>query len=476
MQDAVVYQIFPDRFYNGDPGNDRPAGEMVYGNPTTRRAWDQLPEQPPQGTDFFGGDLQGVIAKLDYLSSLGVNVIYLNPIFDASSNHGYDTRDYTKIAPWFGTQQTFDSLIAEAGKRNIHVILDGVFNHSGSESIYFDRDSQYPTVGAFESQESPYFSWYHFIKWPKWYETFGDYDNLPKFMEVDAVRDFIYRKPDSIAQRWLKAGAAGWRLDAASNKSDPFWRDFRNSVRGAYPDAVLISEYGTSGENAIAGLTGDEWDGTMNYRFMNATLGFVKPDGMVTAEQLDNLLASEREDYPPNAVMASMNLIDSHDKPRALTAVGGDKNRLRLLALLQFTNAGAPTVYYGDEAGLEGGEDPDDRRTYPWGHEDSSLIAYYQALGRARHQLSALRTGSTTRLLTDNDKKLYAYARKDAKGTAVVALNAGTAAQTLDLDVHSVLPDGATLKDLLAAGTSYSVQGGHLRVKLDPVAGALLGP
>jgi len=470
MQDAVIYQIFPDRFKNGDPQNDRPAGQPIYDGTSTVNAWGDLPKG---NSEFYGGDLQGVIDKLDYLQSLGVTVIYLNPIFDAASNHGYDTRDYTKVAPWFGTQQTFDMLTAEMKKRGMHLILDGVFNHTGSDSLYFDRYHHYPTDGAFESKSSPYFNWYRFGDWPTEYFDFSNYASLPTLQENNAVRDFIFRKPDSIAQRWLRGGAAGWRLDAADLKSDAFWSDFRKSVRGAFPDTPIIGEYW---HNATGWLSGDEWDGVMNYRFRDAAWGFFKPNPDTSATELDNLLASEREDYPPNAVISSMNLIGSHDTERALTIIGGDKNRLRLMALLQFTSEGAPTVYYGDEAGLAGGRDPDDRRTYPWGSEDQSLIAFYRAISRTRHAVSALRTGATTRLLVHDDSRLYAYARHDDRSTAVVAMNLGTADQTLDLDVHGLLPDGAVLKDVLTNGTPYTVQAGQIQVKVGADWGALLVP
>ena len=470
MADAVIYQIFPDRFNNGDPANDRPAGQAVYDGSSSRSSWDAAPQG---NSEFYGGDLQGVINKLDYLQSLGVTVLYFNPIFDAASNHGYDTRNYNKLAAWFGDTATFDRLIAETKRRNMHIILDGVFNHTGSDSLYFDRYGHYATDGAFESQSSPYFGWYRFIKWPKWYNTFETYDTLPAFQETDAVRDFLFRQPDSVAQHWLAAGAAGWRLDAPKYKSDGFWRDFRTAVRGAYPDAVIIGE---NWENAAGWLTGDEWDGVTNYRFRAAALGFMSPTGTTSATELDTLLASVREDYPPQAVQASMNIIDSHDVERALTSVGGDKNRLRLLALLQFTSAGAPTIYYGDEAGLAGGKDPDNRRTYPWGHEDADLIHFYQTLAQTRHALPALRTGRTLRLLVHDADRLYAFARQDGAGTAVVAFNLGGAGQQLDLDVQGLLPDGAVLRDVLTNGTPYTVQGGHLTVPVGADWGALLVP
>ncbi len=214
----------------------------------------------------------------------------------------------------------------------------------------------------------------------------------------------------------------------------------------------------------------------MNYRFHDAAIGFFAPNGDVSTTQFDTALASIREDYPPNAIASSMNLIDSHDTARALTEMGGDKSRLRMLALLQFTSAGAPTVYYGDEAGLAGGKDPDDRRTYPWGGEDTSLIAYYQTLAAARHRVSALRTGDTVTLLAQDSPRVYAYARHDAAGTAVVAFNLDSAPQPLSLDVHALLADGAALHDLLSNGTTATVQAGHLQVTVPPGGEVLLLP
>ena len=268
MSDAVVYQIFPDRFNNGNTGNDPQAGEFIYGGQTVTHAWG---DKPTGGNDFFGGDLQGVINKLDYLQGLGVTVIYFNPIFDSPSNHGYDTRDYMKIAPRFGDDATWQQLIGKAAKRGIHVVLDGVFNHTGSDSIYFDKYGRYPTVGAYEAQTSPYFSWYTFTNWPTQYKSWSGYDSLPQLAENDAVEQFIFKSKDSVAQHWLGAGAGGWRLDAAEQKGYDYWRAFRTAVKGAYPDALIIGEFW---QNAAPWLGGDQWDGVMNYRFRGATLGF----------------------------------------------------------------------------------------------------------------------------------------------------------------------------------------------------------
>jgi glycosidase len=470
-KDAVVYQIFPDRFNNGDPSNDKPAGTFSYGGQTTQRKWGEPPAQPPQGSDFFGGDLEGVIRKLDYLQKLGVTLIYFNPIFASPSNHRYDTSDYSKIDPALGDKATFDRLVTEAQKRGIHIMLDGVFNHSSSDSVYFDKYHRYDDNGATEAKDSPYYPWYIFSNWPQFYESWQGYDTLPKYTEIGAIRDFIFRNKDSVAQSWLAEGAAGWRLDAAEQKSEDFWRDFRSRVRGAYPDALLVGEFW---HNANQWLLGNEWDGVMNYRFRDVALAFANGLPPATA---DSQLAAIREDYPPNGTYASMNIIDSHDTIRALTSANGDKNKLMQMALLQFTSPGMPTVYYGDEAGLEGGPDPDDRRTYPWGSEDTHLIDYYSLLANVRHKLTALRTGSYDTLAADNSRKLYVFLRKDDAGQAVAAFNTGDQDQKdIELDVSGKLPDGTSFTDVLNASTVYKVEGGKLRITVPAHWGGLLVP
>lgn len=469
MTDAVVYQIFPDRFNNGSTGNDPKAGEFIYGGKTVTHAWG---ERPTGGDDFFGGDLQGVINKLDYLKDLGVTVLYFNPIFDAPSNHGYDTRDYMKIAPRFGDDAIWQQLVSEAGRRGIHVVLDGVFNHTGSDSIYFDKFKRYPTVGADEDKSSPYFSWYKFTDWPAKYESWYGFDSLPQLAENDAVEQFIFKSGDSVAQHWLKAGASGWRLDAAEQKGYDYWRAFRTAVKGAYPDSLIVGEFW---QNAAPWLAGDQWDGVMNYRFRGAALGFFA-SGDMSPVDFDAQLAALREDYPAGALRASFNLIGSHDTERALTLAGGDKNKLRLMALLQFTSPGAPTIYYGDEAGLEGGKDPDDRRTYPWGQEDQSLLDFYRTLARIRHATPALRTGDWRTLNAPNSGDTYAFARKDGASVAVVAFNRGGSDTTLDLALGDLVPDGTVLHDQLRTGTTYTVQGGKINLGVNARWGALLLP
>jgi glycosidase len=509
MKNAVVYQIFPDRFYNGDPKNDpQPSDPTVYTNPVLIKTWDALPEgycrayqdvtceEDPLGRDFFGGDLQGVKDKLDYLADLGVTAIYFNPVFKAPSNHLYDTTDYYRIDPYFGSIGTYESLINQARKRGIHVILDGVFNHTSSDSIYFDRYSRYPKDGAYESQDSQYYDWYTFFEWPDDYNSWWGFDSLPVLTEIQEVRDFVYGHPRSVARWWIGLGASGWRLDVAPDKSHAWWQEFRPRVKSVDPDAVILGEIW---DDASPWILGDEFDSTMNYRFRRALIGFVNGEtddpnqGFIddlNPDQFNSLLQSIKEDYPAPAFEATMNLLGTHDTARILwTVTPGDRNRedkefnpgnlaegkakLKLLAIIQMTLPGAPTIYYGDEVGLTGDTDPDDRRPFPWGNEDTDLLNHYQTLTGLRHTHSFLRTGSFDRLYTHNDNGTYAYGRKDSSGAAVIAVNRDTASHDLAIDLGGYVPEGTVLTDALNGGT-HTVTGGQITLSVDGRWGAIL--
>jgi glycosidase len=475
LKGAVVYQIFPDRFRNGDPANDVVSGtHFYYGNPTggiTYTTWNAEvidPRDPASpyrnrwGEDFYGGDLQGVTEKLDYLQSLGVTAIYLNPVFRSPSNHKYDTTTYEEVDPHLGGDEALADLLAAAEARGIRVILDGVFNHTSSDSVYFDRYSRYPTVGAYESRSSPYYDWYTFPDWPDGYLSWWGYDTLPVLRSSNpAVRTYFYSGTGAIATRWVLSGTAGWRLDVGGDidpglTRDPgndYWEGFRQAVKGANPDAVILGE---EWGDATPWLLGREWDAVMNYRFRSAVLSFLRETryedndnnpsssggvlAPITVSQLDAWLHSLAEDYPPEALAVMLNLAGSHDTNRVRFVLshgqksgGGDLSPnetdpyQKLLALLQFTLPGAPTVYYGDEVGVEspgrlyGGkyeDDPYNRVPFPWsdtpGHYSarSGIAAFYALLGQTRAARPALCVGSFDTLLVDDAARVYAYGRK----------------------------------------------------------------
>lgn len=495
--DAVVYQIFPDRFYDGDPSNNIPfrssvsvpavngqcppgsygkSGQCAY----THTSWSELPDKSKQNVDFFGGDLQGIVDKLQYLKGLGVNTLYLNPIFQAASNHKYDTGDYLAIDPHFGTMETFRTLIAQARTNGIRVVLDGVFNHTGDDSIYFNKYGRFPDVGAYQSKSSPYYAWYTFFSWPNSYDSWPDSPDLPVLTEIDPVKDYIFRKPDSVAQYWPGQGAVGWRLDAAQNKSHAWWQEFRSAVKARFPNAVLITEDTAGPINATPFLLGNEMDGVMNYRFREAVLRyFARGQGATVlapsrVSSLYSSLMSILEDYPLPAVFSSMNLIDSHDTERILFDLNGDRRELRQIVTLQMTWPGAPTIYYGDEAGLTGETDPDDRRTFPWGHEDTALQSFYRKLIAIRRAHSSLRAGTVARLVLDDKHRVLGFLRRDSREQVAVLINDDKSAHSESFHIFG-LRAGAALADALT-GKRYIVSGSKLTVSVPGVGALILVP
>ncbi len=402
LQGAVVYEIFADRFRNGDPSNDYCRAGSSAGCPTfygdvpaiLHPIWNEAVEDSRAtgvfNRDFFGGDLEGVTQKLDYLKSLGVDAIWLTPIFKARSNHRYDTDDYMQVDPALGGDPAFALLVNAAHARGLRLILDGVFNHTSSDSVYFDRYSRYPEeVGACESPSSRYRDWYEITGNDipcQSYSAFANLDSLPALNESSsAVREFIYRdRASSVVGLWTGRGADGWRLDAAQELSHAWWRDLRGAVKGYAPDAPLIGEDTAGPVDASPYLLGTELDGVMNYRFRDIALGFVRPtnwtdsSGTIPAlrpREAAHALQAVLEDYPRQAAAVSFNLLDSHDTNRALFVLTEPpyiaSQRLRLATLLQFTAFGAPMVYYGDEVainapGKSGFGDPYNRAPYPW--------------------------------------------------------------------------------------------------------------
>jgi len=524
---AVVYQIFPDRFFNGDPSND-PSPDTkqgtegaaayrygdVYGNPVLPKAWTDRPEgycrayqgvpctESPLGRDFFGGDLAGITAKLDDLADLGVTVLYLNPIFAAPSNHRYDTSSYDFIDPDLGTTAEFETLVAEADKRGMRLLLDGVFNHVSSDSPWFDRSRRFAEVGACEAADSPTRGWFTFrppaANEPSpcapstpgggdtYYVGWFGFDTIPEVIEQPAVYD-LYTGADGIAGRWVKAGIAGWRLDVMDNLSHGFMRKIRDAVKAADPDALVLGEQWGDTSNW---LLGDEADSTMNYRFRRAVIGLVNGetpdlDGAISGispSQFASRMEGVLEDYPAPAFDALLNLVDSHDTTRILwtltpgaddpavkespAALAEGKAKLRLVAAIQLTWPGMASIYYGTEAGLTGHDDPDDRRPYPWDDRDEELRDWYRLLGRLRTDHVSLREGDLRFVHADDEAGTLAWVRRTDAEAAVTVLNLSAEQRTIEIDLSGHLPNGAKLRDGLIGLEAAVGSNGRMSIEL----------
>ena len=492
--EGVTYQIFPDRFRRVS----LPDVSHMVGRRWLHSAWEDepvyLPEENGEVTnrDFFGGSLPGITEKLDYLKSLHVTTLYLNPIFEAASNHRYDTADYRSIDPLLGTEEDFRTLCREAHERGMRVIVDGVFNHTGSNSRYFNAEGYYPELGAAQSRESPYFGWYSFHPWPAQYDAWWGVRTLPAVNEERPdYRDFIFGGEDSVVRRWLRCGADGWRLDVADELPGDFIEGIRAAMDAENPGAYLLGEVWEDGSNKIAYsrrrryLLGRETHGLMNYPFRTALLTWLGGgDAAAFRESMETL----RENYPPEAFYGAMNFLGTHDTPRILTLLGATQTpgtkreraayrlspdertqgtrKLRLAAMLLYTFPGSPTVFYGDEAGMEGFEDPLNRRTFPWGREDERLTAFFRTLGLLRSQRESLRRGDL-RYLYAADGGLVIERCCGGERT-VTALNAGTSPLPVTLDW-----DGSTALDGVTGQRFLSVNG-KVRLTLPPLDGVIL--
>ena len=492
--EGMVYQIFPDRFCR----TSVPVPAGMVGDRTVHENWADAPDWRPdaqgivRNRDFFGGSLAGVAEKLDELAALGVTTLYFCPIFESASNHRYNTADYERIDPMLGTEEDLRTLCEQARQRGIRVILDGVFNHIGSQSKYFNEDGFYPTLGAAQSQESPYFDWFSFHPWPHDFDAWWGIKTLPAVREEHpAYVDYIIENENSIIRRWLRCGASGWRLDVADELPGWFIGKIRTAMEETAPDSLLIGEVWEDASNKIAYsqrrqyLLGGEVHGVMNYPFRTALLDYLKGGD---AEQFRNSMETLRENYPPAAFHAAMNFLGTHDTARILTVLGADavpfdKGQraefrlspaerargialLKLAALVLFTFPGAPTVYYGDETGMEGWEDPFNRGTYPWGREDQSLKAHFAALAALRRSRPSLHTGSICYLCAEGS--VLAFARQLGEEASVTVVNRSSETCSITFPCTA---SGA--KDLLT-GTWYPAFNRCLHLTLPPYSGLLL--
>lgn len=575
MQNGVMYQVFVDRFRNGDTSNDPKPTDPRYDYPAPANAtpqqqqaaadaqiqlrqWSALPEgychsydspatpctETPKGRDYFGGDLKGVDDKLDYLKRLGITIIYFNPIFESGSNHGYDTRDYKTINHYFGSNGYFRHLVDDAQNRGMKIILDGVFNHLSSDSPFFDRYHHYTTVGACESIDSPYRSWFTFhdvalgagpcagsdANHSATYDGWAGFDSIPVITKKDPtdptkpyapVANYFYTDPtNSVAGYWLSQGISGWRFDVMTDPSFPtaYWQQLRTITKGINPDETLIAEAWHWYDN-LPLTHGDQADTAMGYRFRNAVLGLLgATDNKGFAQENDpNLppstfasrIMSMREDYANATWYTFQNLLDSHDTARILWSLTPGKSnredrefnspnlttgtlRERIAALVQMTMPGTPTIYYGDEVGLTGADDPDNRRPFPWKLQpDGSYVqapqdtSYYAAAGNhatfdwyrqligIRMANPVLRQGTLTFLKTDDTNKTLAYAMRKDNNLAIVVVNRNeSSAQTVDVPTAGYLRDGVQMTDALGGG-SVTTAGGTFSVSLNPLGAAI---
>jgi alpha-glucosidase len=519
-KEAIYYQIFPDRFNDGAPSNNLtfkssspvlpvngqcPVGSYVYFGRCAyqHNSWSAPPENPGFGDDFFGGDLAGITAKIDsYLKGvLGVTALYLNPIFQSPSNHKYDTQDYTTVDPHFGSNADLEKLIGTAHtSSNIRmpVLLDGVFNHTSTFSQWFDQQHLYTTDGAAESRSSAWSDRYVFLNWPEVYCDWGGYTSLPKLnYGSSGLRDDLYRRTNSVMQTYLKPpyGADGWRYDVADNlvtiTSEPdagscggaddhaIWREIRQYVKGVNPEALMLGE---QWQNANAWMNGKEWDAVMNYNGFNVPVSKWITCQNVHGEEagqclsvtsFDQWLRGTLADYPRPTQLAMMNSLSTHDTARFLWRAGGDEWKMKLAIIFQMTYVGSPSIYYGDEVGLTGNNDPDNRRTFNWDSNtwNQNLLSLYKTLIQAHKQVSAFTDGSFKTLLIDDTNKLYSYGRWDASSWAIVVLNNDSVGHSVSIPAYQLsIPDGTKLTDQLS-GSAYIVSNGAIQAP----AGALLG-
>jgi len=456
VQDAIFYQIFPDRFANGDLSNDPPNLQKWGSAPTV---W-----------GFQGGDLRGIIQHFDYLLDLGITAIYLNPIFAATSTHRYNTSDYYQIDPKLGTLADFRALLDTVHRNNVRLVLDGVFNHVGRGFFAF--------VDVLENGEnSPYKDWFHIKKFPLDAYTGGQSENYLGWWEFKAlpklntsnklVRKYIL----DVARYWIEQGIDGWRLDVPNEiDDDGFWAEFRQVVRTANRDAYLLGEIWDVNPRWANDA---HFDGLMNYPVRDALLALLQ--GRENAVQFGERLNGLFKAYKPENMSAMYVPLDSHDTERFKTLVGGNTDKLKLAFLFQMAFPGAPAIYYGDEIGQEGGKDPDSRRAFPWKEADwnQELRAWVKTLIALRKRTPSLRRGDYLRLLAEDGH--YAFARVLGEDKVLVALNATSRARKIEVPCAILGWGEGHLVQGLINGEKYTVSGGKLSLNLSPWSGVWLG-
>lgn len=448
----IIYHVFVDRFNRAD-------GVKTKRKYRLHESFSESPEVVSAdgkyyADDFFGGNFNGIREKLDYLEELGVGIIYLSPIFKAYSNHRYDTGDYLKVDELLGTEDDFKRLLNAAHEKGMKIILDGVFNHSGADSLYFNKFGTYDSLGAYQSKSSPYYDWYYFKKFPDEYACWWGCDNVPDLNKSNKdYRALVFGK-NGVVEKWQKLGADGWRLDVVDELPIDFVNLLIKKIKSVNKDALVIGEVWEDASTKVSYgelrpyLLGDQLDGTMNYPFMNAIIAYVR-DG--DEKFFKDTVQSILENYPKETVYCLMNSLGTHDTVRIINALSDvrahgwskthklgyklpdseyekAKKKLYLASVLQFTLPGIPSIFYGDEAGLQGFDDPINRRPYPWGSEDKEILAHYKKLGRIRRENRAVFSGGFN---MRDENGLVAYERTSGDDEILIAVNAGADDETL---------------------------------------------
>ena len=428
-KEGVMYNIFVDRFNNGNrnkkPSNPK-KNSFIYANWSDEPMYIKDKNGDVIRWDFHGGNLKGIIDKLPYLSKIGVSIIYLSPIFESSSNHKYNTGDYKKIDPMFGDEEILKELIEKANKKGINIILDGVFSHTGADSKYFNKFGNYDEVGAYQSKDSKYSSWYTFNDFPDDYKCWWGVKDLPNVNELNkSYMDYIIYDEDSVINKWTGMGIKGWRLDVADELPTEFIKEIRKELKKNDAESVLVGEVWEDASNKITYnerrnyLVGNQLDSVMGYPFRDNIVSFLK--GNITSKELNNKFMTIKENYPKESFKANLNLISSHDVARIKTELNYDEAMVKLAVATQMTFEGVPYIYYGDEAGLCGGTDPDNRKTYPWKNEDEDMIEFYKEAINTRKKYSVLTNGDTE-FIDTNDDDVFGYIRFNDKCEKILIL------------------------------------------------------
>lgn len=468
-KEGLIYQIFVDRFFNGNkdgkitnPRNN----SFIYGTWNDDPFYIKDREGRIARWDFFGGNLRGVIEKLDYIKSLGVTIIYLNPIFESPSSHKYDTADYEIVDRMFGTNEEFKELCKKAKEKGIRVILDGVFSHTGDDSKYFNRYGNYKELGAYQSKDSKYYEWYRFYKYPDSYECWWNIANQPNVEELTpSYMDYIIESKNSIIAKWMEYGASGWRLDVADELPDKFIERIKARMKEVDKDSILIGEVWEDASNKVSYderrkyFLGKELDSVTNYPLRDNIINFL--NCKYGSSYFRKKFMSIYENYPIENFNATMNLLGNHDTERILTILHEDINLLKLAITLQMTLPGVPLIYYGDEAGLTGGKDPENRKAYPWNKENKLILGLYSKLSHIRSSEEALKKGNIKMHISDED--VICFSREYKNDLNIIVVN-----RSNDYKVICLYEIKGIFDEIFEGSGRYSSKDSYFNIEIKP--------